>query len=127
MKRLLILSLALVMLLVGFTSCSKSFEDYEKILDEADYEIDTMKKSEIKLVFEYLDLDYDDFPVENALYASKKNKEITIFEFESSGVAEEFFEELEDMDTYEDEKLEVIGKIVIIASSNSALKDAKGE
>lgn len=127
MKRLLVLSLALVMLLVGFTSCSKSFEDYEKILEEADYDIETLKKSEIKLLFEYMDLDKDDFPVVNVLDASKKNKNVTIFEFESSGVAEDFLKELEDIDEFEDEKLEVAGKCVIIASSSSALKDAKGE
>jgi len=126
MKRLLILSLALVLMLVGFTSCSKTCEDYEAILDEADYDVDSLKKSSVKNFFEALDLDEDDYPFENAIEATKKTKLVTIIEFESSSVAEDFAEEAEDLEDYFEE-VEVSGNCVIMASSKAALKDALGE
>ena len=98
MKRLLALSMALVMLLVCLTSCGLKFDDYEKNLDDAKYEVETLKKSKIKALLEEIDLDKDDFPVENALYAYKNSKYIYVFEFESSGVAEDFMGEIEDME-----------------------------
>ena len=93
--------IALLLLICTFALCLVSCASMDKYEDNlgTKYEVEKLKKSEIKELAEDFDLDDDDYDIENALIAEHKNNGYTvcIFECKSSSKAKELEKDLEDV------------------------------
>lgn len=129
MKRILCFALTAVMLLVCLTACGKSVESYQKVLEEADYEVAVADEDEIKDFLDDFDLDEKDFEINAMLIATKGIKAVTIIEFKSSGDAEKFAEKADSADdvmSFFGGSIESDGKCVFIGAK-AAINDALGK
>ena len=128
MKKILSLTLVIVMLLTCLTSCFQSIDNYAKKLEEAGYEVEIVEEEDIEDYAEDMGLDADKASVESMLYAMKSGlipKVILVIECVSTEAAEEMAGAAEVVDKLSilGLSMEIDGKFVLVGST-SAVEEA---
>ena len=131
MKKIIALLLLICTFALCLVSCA-SMDKYEDNLDK-NYDVEKIKKSEIDDLAEMLDLDMDDYDIEEALMAESKKGDdgVYIFECKSSSKAKKLAKDVEDaldeVKSYiSDMEVTKKGKFVLIGTEDG-IEDALGK